>query len=72
MKIWQEFEQSELLGSIVFMLLFISFTFNIFMFCYIGDLLTEKVTIIRLSHFVPYLFRKIILVFIYDSTEAII
>ncbi|XP_058805749.1 odorant receptor 4-like isoform X2 [Phymastichus coffea] len=37
-----EYEQSEMIGTITYSLLLISLTFNIFIFCYIGDLLTEN------------------------------
>lgn len=39
----QEIEQSETVGTVTYSLLLISLTFNIFIFCYIGDLLTEQV-----------------------------
>ena len=39
----QEYENRKALATVTYLLLFISFTFNIFIFCYIGEILTEKV-----------------------------
>ncbi|XP_015589026.1 putative odorant receptor 85d isoform X2 [Cephus cinctus] len=36
-----EFENANTLGLITFFLLLVSFTFNIFIFCYVGELLTD-------------------------------
>ncbi|XP_023248448.1 uncharacterized protein LOC106647444 [Copidosoma floridanum] len=37
-----DYEQSEVIGSICYGTLLVSLTFNIFIFCYIGDLLSEN------------------------------
>nr|QNL14967.1 olfactory receptor 23 [Aulacocentrum confusum] len=37
-----EWEQSDAIGIMTYTILLISFTFNIFLFCFIGEMLTEK------------------------------
>lgn len=41
----QEYTSQNKSGAYIYSLLWIAFTFNIFVFCYIGDLLTQKVEI---------------------------
>ena len=42
-KIFQEWRNSDAIAVITYVTLFISFTFNVFIFCYIGEILTEQV-----------------------------
>lgn len=39
----QEWNSNDIMQSISYMILMISFSFNIFIFCYIGELVAEQV-----------------------------
>lgn len=41
---FQEWESKEIASYVTYTILLISLTFNIFIFCYIGELVTEQVT----------------------------
>lgn len=40
-----------MISTMTYCILLVSFTFNIFIFCYIGELLTEQVTYTSISLF---------------------
>ncbi|KAF3424649.1 hypothetical protein E2986_11728 [Frieseomelitta varia] len=41
-EIFQEWQNSDAVAVITYVTLFISFTFNVFIFCYVGEILTEQ------------------------------
>lgn len=44
---FQDWSQDEKQNLVPYSIIFVSVTFNIFIFCYIGEMLAEQVTILR-------------------------